>query len=59
MALERRLSITRLMEDMLAAIRDPAHRREVTEQDGYDALAAAVAADQMARGEAPSGAAPI
>ena len=46
-----RLSITRLMDDMIAAIRDPDHNRQVTEQDGYDSLAMAVAADRMAHKE--------
>jgi predicted dehydrogenase len=35
--------------DLAAAARDPAHRRRITERNGYDALAAAVAAARLAR----------
>jgi predicted dehydrogenase len=39
-----------LLEDQLAWIADPGHVRRLTEQNGRDALALAVAADSMAHG---------
>ncbi|MGC9454429.1 MAG: Gfo/Idh/MocA family protein [Phycisphaerae bacterium] len=41
-------SIRALLADQIAYIRDPSHRREVTEQDGRDALAVAQQAAGMA-----------
>ncbi len=38
-----------LVADQLAWVRDHAHRRRITEQNGRDSLAVACAADQMAR----------
>ena len=42
-------ALTALMADQLAFIRDPAHRRTVSEADGLRALDIAVAADRLAR----------
>lgn len=41
--------LRQLMADQVAAIRDPAHPRRVTEQNGLESLAMAVRADELAR----------
>ncbi len=40
-----------LLDDQLAAIADPGHRRRVDESNGVSSLAMAVAADRLARGQ--------
>ena len=43
--------LRRLMADQLAWIRDRRHQRQVTEQNGRDALALACAADRLAHAQ--------
>ena len=42
-----------LLNDQIAAIRDPAHHRLVDQENGYRSLEMAVAADRLARESRP------
>ncbi|HEX5269407.1 MAG TPA: Gfo/Idh/MocA family oxidoreductase [Gemmataceae bacterium] len=44
-----------LLADQLAWLRDPAHRRRVTEENGRDSLAVACEADRLAHARGPGG----